>query len=58
MKEFYIDILGSTDVWEETFDDGVKLKVINAPQSSIHLQFWEGVPTGNLCPLPKGNMIK
>eukprot|EP00091_Calanus_sinicus_P019818 TRINITY_DN512_c0_g1_i3.p1 TRINITY_DN512_c0_g1~~TRINITY_DN512_c0_g1_i3.p1 ORF type:complete len:231 (-),score=55.12 TRINITY_DN512_c0_g1_i3:315-1007(-) len=46
VKDFYIDILGSTEVWEETFDDGVKLKVINAPQSSIHLQFWEGVPTG------------
>jgi len=46
VQEFYIDILGSSEVIDHTFDDGVKLKVINAPQSTIHLQFWEGVPTG------------
>ena len=49
MKPFYIDILESTEVHEETFDDGVKLKVINAPQSTVHLQFWEGVQTGKFC---------
>jgi len=46
VQEFYIDILGSSEVVDHTFDDGVKLKIINAPQSTIHLQFWEGVPTG------------
>merc|ERR1712055_48452 len=46
VKEFYIDILGSTEVWDHEFEDGVKLKIVNAPQSTIHLQFWEGVSTG------------
>ena len=43
---FYIDILESTEVHEEVFDDGTKLKIINAPGSTVHLQFWEGVATG------------
>ena len=43
---YYIDILGSTEVHEETFVDGTKLKIINAPNSFVHLQFWEGVETG------------
>jgi len=43
---FYIDILESTEVHEEVFEDGEKLKIINAPGSTVHLQFWEGVPTG------------
>ena len=29
------------------FDDGTKLKIINAPGSTVHLQFWEGVATGD-----------
>jgi len=43
---FYIDILESTEVHEEVFEDGTRLKVINAPGSTVHLQFWEGVATG------------
>ena len=43
---YYIDILKGTEVHEEAFDDGTRLKIVNAPGSTVHLQFWEGVATG------------
>ena len=42
-----MDIINSTEVYEKTFTDDVKVKIINAPGSTVHLQFWEGVTTGN-----------
>jgi len=46
VSPYYTDILGGTEVHTEVWQDGTKLKIINAPSSTVHLQFWEGVPTG------------
>jgi len=46
VASFYMDIINSTEVYEKTFADDVKVKIINAPGSTVHLQFWEGVTTG------------
>ena len=43
---YYIDILKGTEVHEEVFDGGTRLTIVNAPGSTVHLQFWEGVATG------------
>ena len=43
---YYLELLGGSLVHTQHFPGtGQNLMVVNAPQSSVHLQFWEGVQT-------------
>jgi len=45
VDRFYLDILGSEQVYQETYEDGVTVQEIKPPNSKVHIQFWSGRQT-------------
>jgi len=46
-ERFWIDILGSTLIHEQTYPDGSTVHEITPPGSTVHVQFWSGRQSGN-----------
>jgi len=42
---FWKEILGSEEIFQQTYDDGVSVQEIIPPHSTVHVQFWSGRST-------------